>query len=171
MLAEHSLHEQQIEPALEFAADLAQLGGLGEAGASVQGDGGFVAGLDAGDHHVLAGFGCVIDEGGKQGAADALAVVIGVNIDRVFHGLGEAFEGAIFAVGGKAGDVGAGVGDEDGETAGGAVMKPGGSGFERGRGDGPEGGGVQDGVVGDAQDGGKIVWGGGADDQAQAVAF
>ena len=46
----------QIEPAPEFAADLGQSAAFDETLAPVQGQGGFIGSLDAGDHHVPVQF-------------------------------------------------------------------------------------------------------------------
>src|ERR1700761_5644437 len=53
-LVDPALHENQIEPAIELMAHLAQVSGLLEAEAFVEADRGLISGIHAGDHHVLA---------------------------------------------------------------------------------------------------------------------
>src|ERR1041385_8065726 len=81
---EEALHEDQVEPAPELVADLAEAGDALEPEPHVKPDRGVVGRIDAADHHVF--FQC--QRGGKQRlderASHAPAAHVMLHVDRVF---------------------------------------------------------------------------------------
>src|SRR5215211_872355 len=85
--SQHLLHEDEFEPPIELAADLGHACRLDEAELAVQGERGFVAGLDAPEHDVLAKAPCLLDESGQQRRAEPFPPRPRRDVDRVLHGM------------------------------------------------------------------------------------
>src|SRR6185437_9903492 len=107
------LHEHQIEPAAEFAADLVEMRGLSEAELAVEAQRTRIVGVDRADHDMHAGLARQIEQMPHQrraepqparGFADMHAVLDAVPIARK--------RAAPLAVGGKAQDLAAALGDD-----------------------------------------------------------
>jgi hypothetical protein len=77
-----------VEPAVELEADFLEEGDALEALGFVEGDAGGLLGVDAGDDRVVAEGGGAGDQVDQKCAADALAVVLGVDVDGVLDGSG-----------------------------------------------------------------------------------
>src|SRR4051812_45825220 len=84
--SEHFLHVDDVQPAVEFEAYFFEEGYLIEAVGGVDGYAGGLFGVDAGDDRVMAQGAGAVDQVGEEGAADALALVVGVDVDGVFDG-------------------------------------------------------------------------------------
>src|SRR5437588_8016223 len=81
--SENSLEEHQIEPALEFPADLAEMRDLFEAELGVKLQARRIGGVDAGHHRVIAPGARKLDERPQDRGADAAAASLRSDIDRV----------------------------------------------------------------------------------------
>ena len=75
-----------MQPAVKFVANFLEEGDLLKAHGGVEGDAGGLLGVDAGDDGVVAQGAGAIDQIGKEQAADAAAVVDGVDVDGIFDG-------------------------------------------------------------------------------------
>src|SRR5215470_20228554 len=83
---QHELQEREIQPGVELAADGPEDAGRLEAEAAVEGDARLLLGGDAGDDGVHIRGPRPGDEVAKERAADAAAMEVGANIDRVLDG-------------------------------------------------------------------------------------
>src|SRR5689334_5085384 len=81
--SQHQLHEYDVEPAAELAADLAFAPDLLEAALAVQRDRRLVAADDPGDDGVESVVGTEPDDLAQQQLADALAAAVAVHVDGV----------------------------------------------------------------------------------------
>ena len=161
---EEALEVDEVEPLVEFPADLEEAADFGEVEGAVQGQaGGLVAG-DGGDEGAGPGGGGALQLVLEEEAAESAAVAVGVDVNGIFDGFGE---GLALAEGGEAapsGDAASLFGDYDGVVGEVAVMEPGeagGFGFGGGL---VGGGGMEDVVVINGVDGGQILGGGEAQD-------
>src|SRR5579863_3364467 len=81
--SEPALQEDQVQPALELVADLAQVAALFKAEPLMKADRGGVGGIDAGDHDVFAERGGARQQSLHQQRADAAAAAGGAYV----HGM------------------------------------------------------------------------------------
>ena len=86
------MHEDKVEPLVEFEADVGEVADLDESEVAVEGDAGGLVGGDQCDDLAVAEDAGAGDEVCEQCAAEALAVVGVVDVDGVFDG--EAVGGA-----------------------------------------------------------------------------
>ena len=80
-----ALHENDVEPAIVFSADLAKVRDALECGACVKRDGGLVFRIDRADQAVFAKSACFDDQGIEQCPPDSPSAVFGVNVNTVLH--------------------------------------------------------------------------------------
>jgi len=114
------LEIDDVEPAAEFIADFFEVGGLGEAVLEVEGDAGFLVGVDEGEDGVMAGVTGAGDGVGKEKGAGAATVEFGADVDGVFDGVAIGGAGVEAGERGPADDLVVVV-DGDGDGEGGAV--------------------------------------------------
>lgn len=88
------LVDRHVQPTVELAPRFFQGAGVLEAHLSVQRDADFVAAVDDAHHQVKTLGPCLLDELLKQGAPQAFAAVVSVNVDRVLDGVLVGREGA-----------------------------------------------------------------------------
>ena len=150
------LHQNQIEPAAEFAADLRHSRDLVKAQRRVQPDRCGVGAFDAGHHHVLAQEARPGDQGRQQGTADALAMDRRIDIDGVLHGVPVAVERPEITEAGKTDNRPGGLGDQHGIAPPPPVRQPSLALRQIGGGVVPYRRGVQRRVIIDGQDAGGV---------------
>jgi hypothetical protein len=162
---EDTLQQDEVEPAVEFEANLGEVGYAFEAQTFVQANGAGVFGVDAADDDVFAEAASDWEELKDELGADSLVAVVGMDVDGVFDGEAVAGPGAEVAEGGEAENGFCVVcGNEDGVAGADAGVKPveaiveGDGGVVVGR------GGVDDDVVVDGKDAGDVGLGGGTDE-------
>src|SRR5262245_7772259 len=83
---QRELHENYIQPLVELESDLREAGDFDEAVLGVEAKAGVLQGVDAGDDGVDFALAGALDLVGEQGRTDALALVVGVDVDGVFDG-------------------------------------------------------------------------------------
>lgn len=108
------MEEDQVEPVVEFEADVFEVADLGETGLAVEFETLRLVGGDQGDDLAMAeGLGAG-EEVGEEGAAEALTKHVVADIDRIFNGEAVGGAGVEGAQGGPGEDVvGGGGGDGD----------------------------------------------------------
>src|SRR5882762_10594767 len=86
-IAEGTLHQDDVDPAAEFAADGGQNADLRKAKCRVQADRRpSVAAADDRNHLAVAEFGAAVEEGSEQRPTDPASDFRGIDVDRVLQG-------------------------------------------------------------------------------------